>query len=212
MSRSRLSKPNIWMHVFGDAPSALCPCCNVAYLYRDNESTWIDGHIIPDKDTRWITNILMNHRPICKDCNKKDNPFRYKSNFHYSAHLGTITTQEAERLYALHTAELEYIQRNPEVLICEKQGCKKKKKPRSKFCGTHKKQYINQLKKEEEEIAADLGRLITDADALLRKMQNAGIQKYYNSLKSIGFLFSDQNIGQLSLPPLPDSPPPIRKE
>lgn len=209
---SRLKKPNIWLHVFGDAPSAICPCCNITYLYRDKESTWVDGHIIPDKDKRWVTNVLVNHRPICLPCNKADNPFKYKSNFHYSARLGVITDQEAERLYALHTAELEYIQKNPKVLLCEKQGCRKNKKPRSRFCGIHKKQYDRQLEKDEEQIARDLGKLIVDANALLEKMQKAGIQKYYSSLKSVGFLFSEQYIGQLNLPPLPDSPSPSDSE
>lgn len=214
---SRFSKPDIWMHVFGEVSSAPCPCCNTRHLHRDIESSWIDGHIVPDKDKRWVTNVLINHRPLCIECNKADNPFRYPSNFHYSADLGVITRQEAERLYTLHTAELEYLQKHPNALICEKPGCQKNKKPRSRFCGTHKnyenqvkkqeEKIAKQIKKEEEQIAKDLGKLIVDAEKLLKKMQGAGIQKYYSSLKSVGFLFSDHHIGQLNLPPLPASPP-----
>lgn len=96
-------------------------------------------------------------------------------------------------------------------------GCQKNKKPRSRFCGTHKnyenqvkkqeEKIIKQIKKDEEQIAKDLGKLIIDVEKLLKKMQNAGIQKYYSSLKSVGFLFSDHHIGQLNLPPLPASLP-----
>lgn len=138
---SRSDEDDVWKQTFGVEDQGFCPCCKITVLYRrkadgEEKRNWIKGHIIPDMNKGYVTTVLFNMRAICLFCNNEDKD--QKSNYHYSASIGAITTEEADRLYTEHIEQLERIRISPGLTKCDYPGCKHSKKANSNFCSKHK--------------------------------------------------------------------------
>lgn len=155
---------------------------------------WIKGHIIPDKEKRWITNVLINMRPMCIDCNNGDRRPKYKSNFHYSEYIGGIKQGEADILFDNLVKELTNIQNDPTIIECETEGCSNTKKARSDFCQVCKNKQEREFKKKEK-VFFDLVRGIeTSIFKLQQHIQTSSEEKkdkYFIAIEKLQMSFSN---------------------
>ncbi len=151
---SRIERDDVWKQAFKREVIAICPCCKITKIYKSKGSGpygWNRGHIIADTDGG--LDVLDNLRPLCIDCNRKD--WRdFKSNYHYSAHLGVMSEREAESKYLQLKYLLNRIYANNSMTKCISPDCKGpfKRKANSFFCkvcgkrsNTNFLKYLNSL-------------------------------------------------------------------
>jgi hypothetical protein len=206
---SRFSPEEVWKHTFADLDKAECPCCRTSMLYRDalpkpgarTKRNWAKGHIVPDKDRSFVTNVLINMRPLCIPCNSPDKYPKYKSNFHYSEYIGGISPGEAEKLYQELVKNLIDIQKNPSIIECNSAGCRNLKKARSDFCGVCmnkiERQKLKILKaslSEEQKIEREFEKHI---ESLYSHIRTHGMKEgYLKSIASLVLLASELPVGK----------------
>lgn len=136
----RISHDWIWSEWIGDLiDDYICLCCKKTKIHRvseDKSHDWVRGHIIHDKGDpetgKKPPEIVENIRPICKDCNDKDQ--KYPTSYHYMVKLGTMTKDEMNKNLANIRNLLNY-----KVKHCSYSYCDNVVHGKAKLCRVHEK-------------------------------------------------------------------------
>lgn len=138
---SRIPRKDVWRRAHGMSHEAPCACCGV--IIKRDSATWERGHIIPARLLG--PDIHENIQPICLRCNIEDK--QYPSTWHYAAHIGKITTAEADSRVAAIWKTFDRQREDPSLRRCLTVHCKHASKPPDMFCAKHSPQAPAQLAK-----------------------------------------------------------------
>ena len=67
---SKKMREKVWIHQFGDTLKGTCDCCNIGFMYGDNN--WRVHPIVPS------TNELTNMRIVCASCKRNENTDNFR--------------------------------------------------------------------------------------------------------------------------------------